>query len=125
MQNPLNNFKPRVVKPQGPIDQLLELGTSPIDNKRLKIWLKSYEVAEQKYLLNGFKKGFGLQYSGPQISNESKNLKSAILNPRVSEARLIKEVEVGRILGQFNEKPFSNLRVNPLGLVPKNQEVGN
>lgn len=98
---------------------MLELGTSPIDIKRLKIWLKGYEVAEQKYLLNGFRKGFGLQYSGQQISYESKNLKSAILNPKVLEEKLIKEVELGRILGPFNEKPFSNLRVNPLGLVPK------
>jgi hypothetical protein len=33
---------------------------------------------------------------------------------------LDKEVELGRMLGPFINKPFSNLRINPVGLIPKN-----
>ncbi|XP_066444898.1 uncharacterized protein [Eleutherodactylus coqui] len=35
--------------------------------------------------------------------------------------KLLKEVELGRMAGPFREPPFVNLRVSPLGLVPKKE----
>lgn len=67
----------------------------------------------------GFKNGFRLEYSGPRFSVCSKNLKSALLHPNLLSKKLEKEVELGRMLGPFTIKPFSNLRVSPVGLVPK------
>lgn len=69
--------------------KLGELGKTPIDSSRLR------------------------------YSIQCKSLKSAILNPDLLLAKLEKEVELGGLLGPFINKPFSNLRVNSVGLVPK------
>jgi hypothetical protein len=33
--------------------------------------------------------------------------------------KINKEIDLGRIAGPFTEKPISNLRLNPVGVVPK------
>ena len=40
-------------------------------------------------------------------------------HPEVVDSKLIKERQNGRILGTFNYPPFSDLRVSPLGVIPK------
>ena len=40
-------------------------------------------------------------------------------NRRVTLNKLLKEVKLGRMLGPFQNKPISNLRVSPVGLTPK------
>ena len=71
-------------------------------------------------LLSGFSEGFRLQYTGPRVSVFAKNLVSAENFKSETRNKLQKEVDLGRILGPFLEKPISNLRVSPIGLVPKN-----
>lgn len=40
-------------------------------------------------------------------------------NRRVTLNKPLKEVKLGRMLGPFQNKPSSNLRVPPVGLTPK------
>lgn len=75
------------------------------------------EVAAE--LVRGFEEGFHLHYEGPREAFECKNLKSAFTNPEQLRDKLQSEIDLGRIAGPFNERPFSNLRVSPIGLVPK------
>ena len=85
----------------------------------MEFWLSGYDQHETEFLVSGFKNGFSLQFSGPRIPLYSKNLKSAILHPDVLKEKLKKECSLGRILGPFKIPPFSNLRINPVGLIPK------
>ena len=79
---------------------------------------------DAELLLTGFKEGFRLQYTGPRFSTFCKNLKSVECHKDETKTKLLKEIELGRILGPFTEKPISTLRVSPIGLVPKPEGVG-
>jgi hypothetical protein len=46
-------------------------------------------------------------------------LKSASNNPEIVQEKLNKEISEGRMAGPFSRKPFPNLIVSPIGLVPK------
>ena len=60
-----------------------------------------------------------MYYSGPRASRESRNLKSALARPDIVQEKKNKEVLAGRVAGPFTAKPFKNLIVSPIGLVPK------
>jgi hypothetical protein len=99
---------------------LYTLATTPIVYSQLCFELESYPFEHDKQeLLKGFERGFSLHYSGPRKFRESKNLKSARENPHIVEAKLSKEVALGRVAGPFTNIPFPTLRVSPVGLVPK------
>lgn len=63
--------------------------------------------------------GFSLHNFGPRKFRESPNLASANNNPEVLKAKILREVEAGRVEGPFKQSPFPNIQVSPLGLVPK------
>lgn len=71
-------------------------------------------------LIQGFSQGFKLQYTGPRLLIQCKNLKPAV----ELKDKIDKENEMGRIQGPFRQLPISNLRVSPIGLVPKGDNVG-
>ena len=48
-----------------------------------------------------------------------KNLISTITNPTAVDAKLDKEIELGRIVGPFDNRPFSVFHISPVGLIPK------
>ncbi|XP_077864608.1 uncharacterized protein LOC144350126 [Saccoglossus kowalevskii] len=73
------------------------------------------------YLLDGFSKGFSLKYVGPRAGGSSPNLKSALNNPDIVWDMLQTEVQTGKVAGLFQAPPFNNLRIFPLGLMPKKQ----
>lgn len=81
--------------------------------------MEHYPSKDKELLLNGFKEGFSLHYAGDRSALESSNLISVKQNPQVAVKLVEKEVELGRMAGPFVDKPFSNLRVSPIGLVPK------
>lgn len=70
-------------------------------------------------MLKGFKYGFKLNYAGPRSSCAYDNLLSIKQNPEVATKKLINEIELGRMVGPFENKPISNLRCSPIGVVPK------
>lgn len=80
-------------------------------------FLQNYPLSD--YLVQGFTHGFKLGFTGPRIATTSPNLKSCMENPDMVSRKLQVELQAGRIKGPFQEPPFSNLRVSPIGLVPK------
>lgn len=67
----------------------------------------------------GFKFGFPLHFEGSRTSYFAKNLLSAQQNPEIVSAKLSKELAANRLAGPFDQPPFDNCRVSPLGVVPK------
>lgn len=95
-------------------------GYSPINVEQLSVFLLQYPNREHAKLLeNGFKHGFELGYYGERKFFDSKNLKSAEVNPAIVLDKINKEIQAGRMAGPFTELPFSDLHISPLGLVPK------
>lgn len=77
------------------------------------------DQTDAKFLLSGFQSGFKLHYSGPRIPMQSNNLISAKQESVKLNEILLKDRALGRIIGPFAFQPISNLRINPVGLVPK------
>lgn len=105
---------------QGSNLDISSLAPTPINIKALSKYLKLYpnkEVANE--LLTGFSSGFRLGYTGPRVPTSCKNLISVQENPEIAFTKIMKEVEMGRIAGPFSSPPLQNLRLSPIGLVPK------
>ena len=102
------------------LSSLWELGKTPVKVDVLKKYIATYDkVLDRELLVTGFSEGFRLQYTGPRLSVFSKNLVSADNNRLETLAKLQKEINLGRIIGPFINKPISNLRISPIGLVEK------
>ena len=98
---------------------LLNLASTPINLVALERELAFYDSVDRDCILDGFRNGFSLQYSGPYVATDTKNLKSAYELPNIVQEKIDKEVIEGRVAGPFPERPFDNLRISPIGLVPK------
>ncbi|KAJ8305404.1 hypothetical protein KUTeg_015949 [Tegillarca granosa] len=72
-----------------------------------------------RYLIDGFSVGFRLGYLGPRYFKSSQNLKSTFDFPMVVDAKLQKEIDLGRISGHYSLPLFPNLQISPIGVVPK------
>lgn len=90
---------------------------TPIKVNALRKYLKNYKLAQ--YLIHGFLHGFKLGYIGPNTASVSPNLKSCDENPEAVQIKLKIELDSGRVKGPFNAPPIDNLRISPIGLVPK------
>ena len=76
----------------------------------------------RNFIIDGFKFGFPLNFSGVRCCQESPNLGTAKENPKQVLEKLLSELELGRIAGPFDSAPFQDFKCSPLGLVPKRQE---
>ena len=75
---------------------------------------------KSNYLVNGFRNGFELGYRGPEdIKQTSRNLKFTIGNKTELWNKVMKEVQLKRYAGPFEDIPFENYIQSPIGLVPK------
>jgi hypothetical protein len=92
----------RSLKPQG-----LNLPT-PVNTERFLFLLRGYKQDILNFLASGFAEGF-----------QTRNLVSALQNTDVVDRKLSKELDAHRLAGPFQSPPFSNLRISPLGVVPK------
>lgn len=101
------------------VSQLSSLAKTPVIIDASKQELEFYDSNEAEFILNGFVNGFPLNYVGPRIPSESKNLKSALMRPEITQQKIDKEVAEGRVAGPFPFPPFPNLRISYLGLVEK------
>lgn len=96
---------------------VLEKGPSPVN---VAVLLREYSNREAvSYLLQGFLNGFFIPYQGVCSFVMSRNLSSVQGMEHIVRAKLEKELSEGRILGPFAEHPVPDLRVSPLGIVPK------
>lgn len=92
---------------------------TPVKAKSLGMYLTGYQEASRKHLLTGFLHGFRLHFQGPQEGSCSNNLVSASEHSDIVDQKLAKEIQAGRIIGPFEKPPFHNLKVSPLGVIPK------
>lgn len=124
----VNDFKHTIVntcasklptQTQSPANVNFSLAPSPINILQLERELAFYNHPDNIFLMQGFKRGFSLQYEGPRVASESKNLKSARLHPDIVKQNIQNEIDLERIAGPFKERPIQTLRVSPIGLVPK------
>lgn len=78
------------------------LGYSPIIISTISNYLSQYpNRVSARYLEDGLKHGFKLQYSGPRISVFSKNLSSASDSEEVLLEKIHSEVTAGRMSGKW------------------------
>lgn len=104
-------------------NDLRKLGYTPIKVAVLKKLLVDYPVKNDAHVLKeGFEFGFRINYEGPREVVNCVNLKSAYNFEQVTEEKIFKEVKLGRIAGPFSERPLKNLRLSPIGVVPKNSQ---
>ena len=97
-----------------------ELAKTPIKVEALKRVFANYpNSADNFFLLYCFQYGFRVQYDGPRLPFNCKNLVSAYQLDSELEENLAKELNLGRIEGPFEERRFQNFRIFPIGLVPK------
>ena len=96
------------------------LAPSPVILSNLLPWLERYPNRRAADSLKmGFSEGFMLGFEGPRSARDSKNLASLRSRDSIVSDKLRKEINLGRIAGPFTEIPLPNLRVSPIGLVPK------
>ena len=99
---------------------MCELASTPININNLQQELLYHPDKDfVSYLITGLVEGFDIGYFGPEIDRISRNLTSAINNPACVDHYLEVEIDAGRILGPFDEKPFEKFQCNPIGIVPK------
>lgn len=101
------------------------MGSTPIKGNNLHKLVRSYPDRKVAYLLaQGFEGGFLLNYHGPRIKVEFRNMKSAIQHSNELAEKIKKEIDLGRVLGPFSAPPISNLRCNPVGFYHKSKVDG-
>ena len=72
-------------------------------------------------LQEGLVLGFKLQYEGPRVDTDCKNLLSATQHSKELQDKIQKEINLGRIAGPYKIKPITNLRLSPVGVLPKSE----
>ena len=96
---------------------------TPVNVKRLAelLQLSKYDKNESQFLLDGFKNGFSIGYSGPEdVQIKSPNLKFRQVGDEVILwNKVMKEVKLKRYAGPFETIPFKSFIQSPIGLVPK------
>ncbi len=98
----------------------LQLAPTPIKlNKLLPFLHTNPNKHDSQILLHGFSYGFRLGYVGPRVGSLARNLASFFDNSSMVRQKVDREVELGRVAGQFSVSPLPALRCSPIGLVPK------
>ena len=94
---------------------------TPLRSSRLEVALQGYDPQLVQELLEGFRHGFRIHSdinSDPGTGGYANHL-SAIENEQFLQEKLDKEMALGRISGPFQQIPFQDMVISPLGLVPK------
>ena len=92
---------------------------SPVNVDQLEIELTNYPNEEFKsYLVNGLKQGFDTGFKVlPTSSVECKNLRSTFFHKEHVADLIDVELRKGYLYGPFDSIPFSEYRINPIGVV--------
>lgn len=97
---------------------------TPIDADKFEELLceSNYDPGETAFIVNGFRKGFSIEYTGPTNRQDySRNLKCRVGTPTDLWNKVMGEVKLKRTAGPFAEVPFNNFIQSPIGLVPKHE----
>ena len=80
----------------------------------------NYDVEKLQYVVNGFRTGFSLKFSGNRdVKRLAPNLKLRIGSHLEIWNKVMKEVEGKRYAGPYEKPPFDHFIQSPIGLVPK------
>lgn len=107
--------------PSNHSETALSLAKTPINLMNLQQELLGYDLEMADQIYSVFSSGFPLHYTGNRTPSDSKNLKSANKMPDIVRQKIKSEVEAGRVAGPFDNRPLPNMRISPLGLVPKHE----
>jgi hypothetical protein len=77
--------------------------TTPVRHSRLLYYLNGYEAHAKKYLVDGFRHGFRINFMGCPPKQHRYNLKSANIQPDTVNQKLSGEIAATRIAGPFQE----------------------
>ena len=72
-----------------------------------------------KRVVDGFCFGFSLKYNGPRLNRQPRNLPTAFSHSQELWQSVIKEVNLGRMLGPFQVQPIFLLTCSLVGMVEK------
>lgn len=103
VRSPQSTNDPILVNPHRQLT-LKVLGSQPVTPvkvDRFENLLDGYSPALKRYLVDGFRFGFRIHFIGELSQFESPNLKSALQSPEVAFAKLMKEIDAGRIAHLF------------------------
>ena len=98
---------------------------TPVNAQVLKELLLSsgYDDKKTEFLFRGFSEGFNLNYKGSltKARRLAPNLKIRVGSKEELWNKIMKEVDLGRFAGPFEEPPFEHFVQSPIGLVPKDK----
>ena len=94
---------------------------SQVNPEELDRLLQGYPEHERSFLIQGFREGFKIQHNGPRNTTNAKNHGSAIKNAHIVKKLLSREISLGRIAGPFETDICGNIKISPLGLIPKKE----
>ena len=115
------NIKEKFKKMKNTYRDLTEI-TTPINIDKYEHYLKMSEFPSEKtqYLIQGFKHGFDIGYRGPVYRQETAaNIPLSLGTPEELWSKLMKETDLKRLAGPFDEIPYEYYIQSPIGLVPK------
>lgn len=84
-------------------------------------YLQGYSPPKKHFLIDGFTFGFRIPFQGTRSFRQCKNLRSALKLPTVLKQKILEGIKAKRVVGPFQNPPFTHLQVSPLGLVPKKE----
>ncbi|OCT94608.1 hypothetical protein XELAEV_18012290mg [Xenopus laevis] len=96
---------------------------TPVILSAMLPYLRVYPNQQKaKILESGFSEGFIIPTDNTKWSPvEVDNLKSDKKYPEIVREKLLKELSYSRIAGPFKDIPLFNMRISPLGVVPKKE----
>ena len=100
----------------------LENIVTPIKVEQYKELLEHYNYDKQKteYLVEGFTNGFDFGYEGPtQRRDTAENIPFSVGDRTEMWNKIMKEVQLKRFAGPFEDVPYDTFIQSPVGLVPK------
>jgi len=80
---------------------------TPINVFVLEEYIRDYKnISDKELLISGFNEGFRLRYVGPRLPVYSNNLVPAEINRFETLTKLRKEINIGKMIGPFINKPI-------------------
>ena len=115
----------QTTKPNRPTKEVKQSKSFPVESKvvtpiKVNI-LASYlgNYSQYAYLVEGFTFGFRLGYSGQRQFCVFPNMSTCQQCKDVISQKIKAEVALGRLKGPFQNPPFKNMQISPIGCVPK------